>query len=491
MSCWTATAEDGQVVLSWDYPPYRDRQDDLTVGFRIYRREAGGQPVRVTPTPVLRIEGWLSYVDTGVENGKTYTYQAEAVDLIGAASSRISSEPVTPLDSRPPLVPAGLRAVDSAEGVLLIWRLSPDLDLASYNVLRSERVEGEYARINPLPVPPDQPRYLDEEVVRGSSYYYRITAVDRGGNESSPCGPTSIIPADSDPPPEITGLGFEVDEDKRRVSLHWVRLEIPDLEGYFVYRKGDGGKAIRLNADPLPDSEEPEFADTGYKERGLAPGGRYSYGVSAVDSSYNEGPVVFVEVAVPDNEAPKAVVSVSARSTEEGTVRLRWQPGLEKDLAGHRIYKKLDRSFELVMELERGRTSWIDEEVRAGTAYRYRITGFDQAGNESEPSGEVEVIPSDIIAPEPPLSLALQPGRRGFQLSWQASPSPDVAGYLIYRAAYAGAPWRKLSPSPVKAVVFSDRQGSEGNLYGVSALDSSGNEGAMSTISAGRQAGTQ
>ena len=484
-----AEADEEQVALSWSYRPYRNRADDLTVGFRIYRQDSGGQPVLLTPTPVLRIEGWLSYLDTEVENGKTYTYQVEAVDMIGAASPRRSSLPVTPTDTRAPLVPTGLRGVDSEEGVLLLWRLSPDLDLASYNVLRSERVEGEYQQINPEPIPGEQARYLDRDVIRGTSYYYRVTAVDRSGNESAPCGPTSVLPADSEPPPEISGLEAEVDAEERGVTLQWNRPQIPDLQGYFVYREsigaqGQEGKAMRLNADPLPDTEKPAFADTGYKERGLAPGGRYRYGVSAVDSSYNEGPIVYVDAVMPDREAPKAPFSISARSTEAGAVRLRWQPGLEKDLAAHRIYRKADRSFALVAELERSETEWVDSEVLAGSSYRYYVTEVDASGNESEPSREVEVIPSDIVAPNPPIALEIQAQRRGFRLSWQPSPSGDTTGYLIYRAAYTGAPWRQLTRSPVETAPFIDRQGQAGNLYGIAAVDSSGNEGTMATITA-------
>ena len=482
-----AEAEEGQVSLSWSYRPYRNRADDLTVGFRIYRQDSGGPPINLTPNPVLRIEGWLSYIDTEVENGKTYTYQVEAVDMIGAASPRRNSLPVTPVDTRAPLVPTGLKGVDTEEGVLLLWRLSPDLDLATYNVLRSGRVEGEYRRINPKPVPGDQARYLDREVTRGTSYYYRVTAMDSSGNESDPCGPTSVLPADSEPPPELGGLKAEVDADKRGVTLRWNRPDIPDLHGYFVYRESIGAqgredKAMRLNADPLPDTEKPAFTDSGYRERGLAPGGRFRYGVSAVDSSFNEGPIVFVETEIPDNEAPKAPLSISARSTEEGTVRLRWQPGLEKDLAAHRIYRKEDRSFEIVAELERSRTDWIDSEVLAGRAYRYYITEVDASGNESEPSRELEIIPSDIVPPEPPLSLEIRAERRGFLLSWRPSPSEDVAGYLVYRTAYPGAPRRKLTRSPIEETSFADRQGRAGNLYGVAAVDSSGNEGPMATI---------
>jgi fibronectin type 3 domain-containing protein len=478
------SAGDGEVLLSWSYSPYRGRKDDRTVGFKIYRREASGPLLDLTPTPVLRIEGWLSYVDTAVENGSTYTYFVEAVDLIGAVSARAASPAVTPLDRTPPLVPTGLTAVDTEEGVLVLWNLSPELDLASYNVLRSDSVDGQYLRVNPSPVPLDQPRFLDRGIVRGSPYYYRVTAVDRSGNESKPSGPTTIIPADTEPPPAISGLGFEVDEDRRQVALSWNSLEVPDLLGYFVYRTNASGKAIRITAEPIADSSSPTFLDTGYKDRGLAPGASFRYGVSAVDSSYNEGEAVFVEVRVPDLEAPKPPLSVSVRPTPDGWVRLRWQPGLEKDLAGNRVYRKEDRAFELVVELERRQTDWIDQGVIPGKAYIYYVTVIDESGNESEPSVEVEIVPTDLIAPLPPAAVEVRPERRGFSLSWEESPSTDVAGYLVYRAAYVGAPWQKLTRKPVPAGPFRDRHGSGGNVYGVSAIDTSGNEGDRSTANA-------
>jgi hypothetical protein len=300
---------------------------------------------------------------------------------------------------------------------------------------------------------------------------------------------------DTEPPPALSGLTAEVDAQQRGITLKWNRPEIPDLQGYFVYRSGAApatggddqagrGEAMRLNADPLPDTAEPAFLDTGYKQRGLAPGGAFRYGVSAVDNSYNEGPIVFIEATVPDNEAPKAPPAISARSTESGSVRLKWQPGLEKDLATHRIYRKEERSFELVAEVERSRTEWIDSDVRAGVAYSYHVTEVDESGNESEPSLEARVVPSDIVAPDPPEFLEVVTERRGLRLTWRVSPSPDATGYLIYRAAYPGAPWQRLTRSPVVELAFVDRQGGPGNLYGVTAVDSSGNESNQATIRA-------
>jgi hypothetical protein len=89
-----------------------------------------------------------------------------------------------------------------------------------------------------------------------------------------------------------------------------------------------------------------------------------------------------------------------------------------------------------------------------------------------------------MLAPQPPLSPETGAERRGFRVSWRASPSADVSGYLVYRAAYAGAPWQKLGRSSAGQPFFLDRGGRTGNLYGVSAVDRSGNESTMATVTA-------
>ena len=56
-------------------------------------------------------------------------------------------------------------------------------------------------------------------------------------------------------------------------------------------------------------------------------------------------------------------------------------------------------------------------------------------------------------------------------------PADDLAGYLIYRAAYPGAPFELLARQPAGAVRYADRQGQETQAYAVAAVDTSGNVG--------------
>ncbi len=479
-------AGDGSVLLSWEYPAYRGRENDLTVGFHIYRSEEGAEAARITAAPALRVEGWLSYVDEGVENGKTYRYEVQAVDLVGARSERVPSEPVRPEDRSAPLIPKGLTAVDQEQGVLVIWRLSPDLDAAYYNLYRSDSLEEAFEPLE-QGIPLDQPRFVDRNIQRGKAYFYQVTAVDKAGNESKPGGPASIIPADSEPPPGVEGFAFTLKEDQRILTLKWQPLELPDLQGYFIYRGSSRTELLRIVSTPLEPDKSPSYVDSGYREQGLRPGKNLVYAVSAVDFSFNEGPKSYREVQVPDNVAPPPPFSLSGRSTAEGQVRLDWQPCLSRDLALHRIYRQQKRSFSVVAELGKEHTTWIDRDVERGGSYRYRITEVDGSGNESEPSREVEVVAVDSNPPEPPPAVSAIHSRRGVEIAWQPSPAEDVIGYRVYRAAYRGDSWQQIGGKLITETQLVDRRGEARFVYAVSAVDSSGNEGPKTEGSAAEE----
>ncbi len=473
-----AEAGDGTVDLSWDYPAYTGGEDDRTVAFVITRQEEGGAPRPVSPAPVFRIEGHLSYHDSDVVNGRTYTYRIEALDIIGARSRLTASKPVTPRDTTAPLVPTGLTAHDRDDGVLLVWRTSPELDAAHYTVWRSDGLEADAVPINPAPIPRDQPRFLDEKAPRGKPQYYWVAATDSSGNESKRGGPVTIIPLDTEPPPPIEGLEGSVDEDKRVVRLNWKPSPAADLKGYFVYRGEKGGELVRLGGEPMASARAPTFEDGGYKQKGLVPGANLVYAVTAVDQSYNESKRTLLEVTVPDKVAPPPPLAASARPTDDGHVLLSWQRSLARDIVKQRIYRSDDKKkAALLVELERDAATWLDRSVTRGRPYLYRITLVDAAGNESEPSPEMRVVPTDVKPPPEPLELAAEVERGGVRLRWQPPLADDVAGYTVYRSLYKGSRWERLTRDPIEKAEYFDRDGRAGVRYAVAAHDTSGNDG--------------
>lgn len=473
---------DDVVELEWDYRRYRGGEADRTVAFNIYRREENGEELRINRGPVLRVEGYLSYLDRDARQGVTYRYGVRAVDIIGELSSSVYSEPITLRDTTPPLVPMGLSAHDREEGVFLVWNISPDPDVVHYNVYRSDTLEGTYERISEQPIPVEQTRFLDEKVERGRPWFYSLTAVDEAGNESPRCGAETIIPTDTEPPPKVTGLEYEVEPEKRAVTVRWNPSPAGDLRGYMVYRRLSDGTYTRLTPKPLEAKGRPVYRDPGFSRRGLKPGGDYGYAVTATDHSGNESERTEVSLVMPDLDPPREVFSFNAGPTREGAVELRWQPALDRDLAIHRIYRKRADAKEeaaMIVELPAEKRSYRDEEVERGVSYSYYIVEVDEAGNTSGPSKREEIVAVDIVAPDPPQDLQARPRNRDLLLSWAPPEADDLSGYRVYRADYPGAKLRRLTGETVPEGEYLRRGGADdvGAVYTVTAVDTSGNEG--------------
>jgi fibronectin type 3 domain-containing protein len=111
---------------------------------------------------------------------------------------------VTPRDTFPPAAPQGLVVIlvpatpGTAAHLELSWGISPETDLAGYHVYRSEQeitgASGRGERLNRELLL--SPTFRDMSVLPGRHYTYRVTAVDRAGNES----PLSTAASEEVPP---------------------------------------------------------------------------------------------------------------------------------------------------------------------------------------------------------------------------------------------------------------------------------------------------
>lgn len=150
------------------------------------------------------------YQDAGVAVGATYQYFVRSVvEYAGqpyeSADSNLAT--ITMHDVFPPSVPTGLVVVSvpaeqgTAAHLDLSWNINPETDVAGYNVYRSEQAGAQGTRLNSALLP--TPAFSDMSAVAGRRYWYRVTAVDRSGNESAPsaAGVPGEVPAESQPKP--------------------------------------------------------------------------------------------------------------------------------------------------------------------------------------------------------------------------------------------------------------------------------------------------
>jgi hypothetical protein len=144
-----------------------------------------------TPMELVGSSPSTEFRDAHFEFGTSYIYTARSVAQYGAdfvESADSAPVVVTPRDVFPPAAPSDLEisiipaTSQTPAYIELSWAINPEGDLAGYSVYRSEREDAPGERISTEILP--SPTFRDISVVSGRRYYYRVSALDRAGNES-------------------------------------------------------------------------------------------------------------------------------------------------------------------------------------------------------------------------------------------------------------------------------------------------------------------
>ncbi len=194
--------------------------------------------------------------------------------------------------------------------------------------------------------------------------------------------------------------------------------------------------------------------------------------------------------------APPVPREFSAEVIEEG-VRLRWTALRKENIAagydgdvliGYQIFRDVvvendEAKFHLLNTIP-GTTQeigeYIDRSVDWGKRYAYRIrstTEFFGESTEGFDSGAIEILAEDTFLPAPPVRLVAVGGPGRIDLSWDASPAHDVAGYRIFRRRDGMEDPVLLPIDPSPSLAFTDKTTEPGveYTYSVVAVDASGN----------------
>jgi Fibronectin type III domain len=145
----------------------------------------------------------MSYEDTNFSFDHTYMYSVRTAAKFGAAwveSDDSNLLTVTPKDIFPPSAPQGIvivyvpAAANVPAHLEISWSISPETDLAGYDIYRKEQGQETALKLNSRPLL--TPSYRDMNMQPGTSYSYTVRAVDRAGNESPASEPASVdVPA--------------------------------------------------------------------------------------------------------------------------------------------------------------------------------------------------------------------------------------------------------------------------------------------------------
>ncbi|WP_202914535.1 OmpL47-type beta-barrel domain-containing protein [Paenibacillus antri] len=171
---------------------------------------------------------------------------------------------------------------------------------------------------------------------------------------------------------------------------------------------------------------------------------------------------VIVKRTEPNAAPPAASPSDLAGALSEGpAASLTWSPVGEAD--AYLIYRSstFDPYFKVVGSSESA--AFADGAVDLGVTYRYRVSAVN-AGGESPPAGDAEVLAYDASQPKPPApsGLAVTAARSlSVELAW--TPDENAVGYGVYRATEPEGPYAKIGYT--RAETYTDRTVSPSTTY--------------------------
>ena len=377
-----ATASHDQVILTWDDPG-----DDSITGYVILRRvrvnNEGGKFSELVADTGTAAE---TYTDNTVAAETTYTYRIKAINEHGVSERSRWSHidiPAAPVPDKP----TGLSATATHDSVTLTWDDPQDDSITGYVVLRRLRYDDPSGHFDELA--PDTgtaaTTYTDDTVAAGTSYTYRIKAINGAGpgersrwfHIDTPAAPEPPEPVNSTATgaPAITGtvqVGEELtagtsgiaDEDgleNATFGYQWL-AEGSDISGAtartHTLSNSDEGKAIRVKVS---------FTDDAGNEEELTS--------AATDAVAAAGP----------SEPPDKPRSLSATATHDQVI-LTWDDPGDDSITGYVILRRVrvndvgGKFSELVADTGTAATTYTDNTVAAETTYTYRIKAVNGAG---------------------------------------------------------------------------------------------------------------
>ena len=316
-------------------------------------------------------------------------------------------------------------------------------------------------------------KYIDDSVRLGSTYRYKIEALDYFGNPGELSTPWSIDFKDIIPPPPTKRLFAKIDDKTMGIELSWKNNKAKDILGYNAYYSMENDSAeIKANT-ALIQKDSLSFSFNVNKP------GKYNAWVEAVDSARNMSKSDIYSFSVLDKKPPEVPSNLYYELKSAGKVKLMWQSEVSGDFMTYRVYRKESnaRHYVLISANDFDSTSFIDQvDLSVKNAFQYYVIAMDTLFNKSEKSNLITVKLPDVTAPGKPFLKNIEFVNDKITLSWRANKDEDLAGYNVFY--FNKSDTTKVNTELIQTTMFIDNTThSENDLqYKISAVDSTGNE---------------
>lgn len=242
------------------------------------------------------------------------------------------------------------------------------------------------------------------------------------------------------------------------VEITWLPPADWNREVFRVYGRSTGSSQYALIATVTSCTTN----GCVYRDRNVAPGGRYDFYVATANESRNRETAseFFETVAVPGSARPAAPTPATAVGLDNA-LYLRWSSTAPGSLSHYLVFlTRLDGKDYLYRVGQTDGTGYLDQNAGNGHEYGYRIAAVDTLGHVSNLSTQVTGVPRPDFRGELLYAFGDNAAESGFVFSGSEADNPIVPGSSAaanFRLESDGAGWRIVPLNGTQVVEFAGR----------------------------------
>ena len=390
----------------------------------LVQRQTVGNPTWVqVGTPASPI---TTQADTALTAFTSYNYQVFAVNSGGTspASTTVTATtlanppaPPTTLTATVPAAPTGQTEID------LSW-VDNTGDETGFTIQR-QAGNGQFQPLISAPLPSSQTTYQDQNLTPGTTYTYRLFAVNTGGSTQSVTtlgtpdqATATTLPL---PPAPASGLVATALSDTE-VSLTWV--DNSNNESGFSVERQD------TPTSPFVDIFDTSAGVTQYTDNTVDGDTLYVYEIVAFNSGGDASPSNQVSITTPLNP-PAGITNLVATAISSSQIDLTWTPPNNGE-TGFTVYRGVGTGpLAFLTNLNLTTSSFTDDVgLAANTLYTYQVNATNAGGSSPSNLAVATTLPPP---PLPPTNLNITfVSQTEVTLSWTDN-TGDETGFIVER----------------------------------------------------------
>jgi hypothetical protein len=430
------------VVIHWP------ADQNLFTGYFIERSENGKDFKQLNKTIYLpdtepdssAFEGQHFYYYDSVANYIPYYYRITGVDAFGDKMMFSDTIMSHGIDLTPPVSPE-LHMNKEDRKLTFTWGKAEGTDLKGYFLLRGKTIHARDGLVAEELFSPETNQFELTLPNNFKSSFYRLMSVDTSGNMSFSNAVYAFIP-DVTPPAPPTGLSGFIDT-LGIVHVSWA-LDTTDeaIRGYKIFTANQADHQFLPIEDLVADTTYTFQTELKTLTKKLF------VRIVAIDGSYNHSDFSKVlTLTKPDIVPPVPPQILDYKNSDKG-IEIFWSSDNSNDFL-HTILFRKQNGEDLWQEIYRSAkvTSYLDKNVKPGTAYEYTLQAVDSSGLVSAYASPLYVRTSNSNPVEKiGFTGTYNSGTKMVRLRWNKS-AEAVQYFILYKDSGEGLITYKSIPA--------------------------------------------